>query len=106
MIQRRLGNIDIANEMLEPIHDKMNIIENHSYYNLCKFYKSMMEKKELNPEDGTSAGDAVLYGLANWEFYNNRKEEAKQAYESLLENGSWNSFGYIAAEADYIKYFQ
>ncbi len=106
MIQRRLGNLDKANEMLEPIHDKMTIIENHSYYDLCKLYKNLIQRKALQPKDGTSAGDAVLYGLANWEFYNNRKEEAQKAYETLLENGSWNSFGYIAAEADYLKYFR
>lgn len=106
MIQRRMGNVDKANEMLKPILNKMSIIENHSYHNLCRFYKNLIKEKDLNPEDGTSAGDAVLYGLANWKHYNDEKEQAKEAYEKLLENGSWNSFGYIAAEADYLKYFK
>ncbi len=105
MIQSRLGNHDLAKKQLDPIRDKMEIIENHSYYSLCKFYKKMITMDKLMPDDGTPAGDAVKYGIANWHFYNGDGEQAKLDYEKILKGKSWSSFGYIAAEADYLKHF-
>lgn len=105
MIQSRLGNRELAIDQLKPIRDSMNIIENHSYYQLCKFYKKMISIKEMMQDDGTPAGDAVKYGLANWHFYNGDGEQAKLDLEKILEGKAWSSFGYIAAEADYLKYF-
>jgi hypothetical protein len=59
----------------------------------------------LMTDDGTPAGDAVKYGIANWHFYNGDGEQAKLNYESILEGKSWSSFGYVAAETDYLKHF-
>lgn len=106
MIQRRLGNLDMANEMLEPISDEMKVIENQSYYELCKLYKGMIPTDSLIQTTGSPSNDAVAYGLANWYFYNNKEEEAKKLMEQLVESPSWSSFGYIAAESDLIHYFQ
>ena len=105
MIQRRLGNEEIANHMLEPIQDTMDIIENFAYHNLCRFYKGYVGSDDLLVGDG-SAQDAVKYGLANYEFYNGDRDLAKQKLEQILDGSSWNSFGYIAAESDYQRYFQ
>ena len=105
MIQSRLGNHELAKEQLKPIQDSMNIIENHSYFQLCKFYKKMISMKDLMSNDGTPAGDAVNYGIANWHFYNGDGEQAKMDFEKVLKGKSWSSFGYIAAEADYLKHF-
>ena len=105
MIQRRLGNDSLALDMLDPIHSEMNIIENVSYYNLCKFYKGLIPMDSLVPDEG-SAGDAVKYGLANWDLYNSDRESAKKKMEQILNGPTWNSFGYIAAESDFLQYFQ
>ena len=105
MIQSRLGNHELAKEQLKPIRDSMNIIENDSYFQLCKFYKKMIPMKDLMQADGTPAGDAVQYGLANWHFYNGDGEQAKLDLEKILAGKAWSSFGYIAAEADYLKHF-
>lgn len=105
MIQSRLGNHELATEQLKPIRDSMKIIENHSYYQLCQFYKKMISIKDLMNDDGSPAGDAVKYGLANWHFYNGDGEQAKLDFEKILKGKSWSSFGYIAAEADYLKYY-
>ncbi|MFK7774765.1 MAG: hypothetical protein AB8F94_21680, partial [Saprospiraceae bacterium] len=105
MIQSRLGNHELAKKQLEPIRDSMNIIENHSYFQLCKFYKKMIPMKGLMKPDGTPAGDAVKYGIANWHFYNGDGEQAKLDLEKILAGKAWSSFGYIAAEADYLKHF-
>ena len=105
MIQSRLGNHELAQEQLKPIRDSMKIIENQSYFQLCKFYKKMIPMKDMMQADGTPAGDAVKYGLANWHFYNGDGEQAKLDLEKILAGKSWSSFGYVAAEADYLKHF-
>jgi len=106
MNQRRLGNEDLANQLLEPIKEKADIIENMSYYDLCKFYKKKIPLKNILSPDGDSPSlDAVKYGIASWYFYNNKKEQAKTMLEEIVNSNSWNSFGYIAAESDLIYYF-
>ncbi len=106
MIQRRMGNIDLAAEMLDPIHLGDSVIENTDYYDLCKFYKGLIaiESFKLTKEDSPSS-DAIKYGIANWYFYNGEKEKSRKMMEELLTSKSWSSFGYIAAESDLIEYF-
>ncbi|PIB29762.1 tetratricopeptide repeat protein [Maribacter sp. 4G9] len=107
MIQRRLGNETLANEMLEPITEKMDVIENQSYYELCKLYKGLIPIDSLlRNKSGNPSNDAVAYGLSNWYFYNNEKEKAKEIMLDLVDSPSWSSFGYIAAENDLINYFE
>ena len=106
MIQRRLGNETLANEILEPITQKMDVIENQSYYELCKLYKGLIPIDSLlRTKSGNPSNDAVAYGLSNWYFYNNDKEKAKEIMLDLVDSPSWSSFGYIAAESDLIHYF-
>lgn len=106
MIQRRLGNEELANQMLEPIEEGAVIIENTDYYNLCRFYKGLipMDSLQLTNEDSPSS-DAIKYGLANWYFNNGDKEQSRKLFEDIVDGKSWTSFGYIAAESDILKYF-
>lgn len=105
MILRRMGREAEAAEALEPITANMDIVENTAYHQLCLFYKGEMTKEDLQPNGSAGSNDAVAYGLANWQFYNGEKEAARQSMEVILENGSWNAFGYIAAEADLFSAF-
>jgi len=106
MIQRRLGNKEMADQQLEHITADATIIENHSYYNLCKFYKGILPIDSLQvSEKGSPSSDAVLYGLPSWHFYNAEKEKSKEIMEILVQSSAWSSFGYIAAESDLIEYF-
>ena len=106
MNQRRLGNKDLAKKMLEPIKENADIIENMSYYNLCKFYKNIIpiDSIQVN-KGGTPSSDAVKYGLASWYLYNQKKEEAKKILDEIINTNAWSSFGYIAAESDLIHYY-
>lgn len=93
--------LEEAERILDPILTSLDVIENQSYYNLCQFYKGVRSMQFiLNGEGAASANDAVKYGVANWYMYNGNKEEAKKQLESIVEQSSWASFGYIAAEAD------
>ncbi|MFK7812061.1 MAG: hypothetical protein AB8B59_06175 [Maribacter sp.] len=106
MIQRRLGNLELATKMLEPISSEMDVIENQSYHELCKLYKELIPLDSLlQTKKGSPTSDAILYGLSNWYFYNGEKEKSKEILENLVESSAWSSFGYIAAESDLIEYF-
>ncbi len=105
MIQRRMGNEARAKELLEPITNDMAIIENTSYYNLCRFYKGLIPMNSLQTGKDAAQDDATRYGLANWYFYTGDKVKAKALQQEILDGELWNSFGYIAAECDYLRYF-
>jgi len=86
---------------LEVIDKDMEVIENHSYHKLCLFYKGLISEEELTEaEESFSANDAVKYGLGNWYLCQGDEVKAKNIFENMLESDGWNSFGYIAAEAD------
>lgn len=103
MIHRRMGNKEAAAAVLEPISEDMDIIENHAYHQLTLFYKGLISEGALTG-DG-SAGDAIKYGVANWHFENHDIEHARTLYRSLLDEGMWASFGYLAAESDWVAHF-
>ena len=100
-ILRRKGDPDAAEAVLDAISADMDIIENFSYHNLDLFYKGELTLAQLMGEgDGSPAGAAVVYGAANWHYYNGQTEKADEMLQALLDTPGWASFGYIAAEAD------
>lgn len=106
MILRLQGLEDEAKKALEPIQKEMNIIENQVYHRLCLFYKGDLDLEEIAGEEFSNImNDAAGYGLGNWYLYNSKRDEAKQVFEIILMNKTWASFGYIAAEADFVREF-
>ena len=101
MILRRMGRAGEAERTLDDISTDMNVIENMVYHRLCVFYKGQLPLAEMTAEDPDNpAGAAGAYGVANWFLYNGDVAEARQRMEALTNTGAWDSFGYIAAEAD------
>ncbi len=99
-IHRLMGNVEAAQQVLDPIRKEMNIIENQSYHQLCLLYKGMIDDTELMKDvPASSAGDATRFGLAMWYRYNNDSAKSEQLLKATLEGPVWASFGYIAAEA-------
>ncbi len=105
MIQRRLGNKAIADSLLFPIKDGMEVIENTNYYDLCRFYKGLIPVDSLTKtKELSAASDAVSYGLANWYLYEDQLDKKGWVLlNDIVERESWSSFGYIAAESDLSK---
>ena len=106
MIQRRLGNKEKADESLSPVLADADIIENFSYYKLCRFYQGELPIDSVQGSAGSPSSDAMRYGLGNWYFYNDDQGTAKAIWQEILDGQSSNSFGYIAAESDFKHYFK
>lgn len=104
MTLRRLNRNAEAAQILNPIHDKMDIIENDGYHRLLLMYKGVISREELQTEtlkQAASPGSlSVLYGLGSWYLYNGRHTEAAEILRKITGSDQWTSFGYIAAEAD------
>ena len=108
MILRRMNQTEAALKVLDRIESEMPVIENHSYHQATLLYKGAIQVEQLLEEkelEGAS-NDALDYGIANWYFYNNDKGKAKALLEAILNRKSWSSFGYIAAEKDYLTHFK
>jgi len=103
MTLRRLNRSNEAAQVLEPIREGMDIIENAGYYRLVLMYKGLVSADTLRGEalkQGSSPGSySILYGIGNWHLYNGRREEAVKIFRDMLAGNQWTSFGYIAAEA-------
>ncbi|MCK5047548.1 MAG: hypothetical protein KAS22_13265, partial [Candidatus Heimdallarchaeota archaeon] len=100
----RLLNIKYEADMhLQEIKDDLKIIENHHYYDCILMYKGKITPEELLEKarkQGSLGLSTIGYGIANWYYYNNQKDEAKQILEEILKLDNWASFGFIAAEVD------
>ncbi|MDT8402716.1 MAG: hypothetical protein RQ743_13570 [Bacteroidales bacterium] len=102
MIQRRLGNLEEAKKILEPVNRDMDVFENMAYHNLLLFYMGILTEDELKGEnqDVEYMNDATAYGIGNWYYYNGDTACAKEIFRKLVDRGVWASFGTLAAEAD------
>ncbi len=103
MTLRLLGKGREAAEVLEPIREVMDIIENQNYNDCLLMYKGQTNVEALLEkarEQGALGLVTIGYGVANWYNYNGELEEAKGILREILDTGSWAGFGYIAAEAD------
>lgn len=104
MTLRRMNKERDAQEELEPISEGMDIIENTGYYRLLLMYRGLISPEKMLAESrkqpDSSASLSVLYGIANWYFYNGRREDALKIFREMVAGDQWTSFGYIAAEAD------
>jgi tetratricopeptide (TPR) repeat protein len=101
MILRRMGKPGEAERTLDEIAADMNVIENTVYHRLCLFYKGQLSLEDLGSDDEANpTAAATAYGIANWFLYSGDREEARKRLQELTSTDGWDSFGYIAAEAD------
>jgi tetratricopeptide (TPR) repeat protein len=102
MTLRRLKRDAAAAQVLVPIHEKMTIIENASYWNRLLMYKGL--KKPEGILSVTGADDVTIatqgYGVGNWYLYNGKLAEARRIFEQVVAGKQKSAFGYIAAEAE------
>jgi tetratricopeptide (TPR) repeat protein len=101
---RRLGRTEEAEQLIRPIDEGMDIIENHAYYDLLLMNKGQRDPSELlrRALRGPDAIDLATlgYGLGTWHLYNDRPERAREIFRRVVRGAQWAAFGHIAAEAE------
>ncbi len=107
MALRRAGKNAEAEKVLERITPEMKVSGGEqSYFNRLLLYKGLKKESDILPA-GPAADMAaevtaatIGYGVANWNFYNGRRAEARKMFEAIVQGKSWAAFGSIAAEAE------
>jgi tetratricopeptide (TPR) repeat protein len=102
MTLRRLGRDAAARAVLEPIRERMDILENDAYHARLLMYKGLRTPESvlnLNTADDVQIATQG-YGVGNWYLVNGDRARAKEIFERVLNGRAWAAFGYIAAEAD------
>ncbi len=102
MTLMRLNRKADAAKVLERITPKMDIIENGSYHRRLLMYKGLDTPEALL--DTAKADDTTIatqgYGVGNYYYVTGDMTKAREVFEKVTSGGGWNTFGYIAAEAD------
>lgn len=102
MTLRRLGRDAAARVVLEPIRERMDILENDAYHARLLMYKGLRSPESvlnLNTADDVQIATQG-YGVGNWYLVNGDRAKAKEIFERVVSGRAWAAFGYIAAEAD------
>ncbi len=104
MALRRSARDAEAARVLAPMRRDMAVVENQAYHRLMLLYKGELSPDSvltLGPDGEMSVTDAsAAYGVANWHFYNGRREQAVRLFQRIVAGGQWGAFGTIAAEAE------
>jgi tetratricopeptide (TPR) repeat protein len=101
MTLRRLGQVDEAAAVLDPITADMEIIENDAYHQLLLMYRGEISPDALlGPEEDAVQSATVAYGVGNWYYYNRDETRGMEIFRDVLAGEGWAAFGYIAAEAE------
>ena len=104
MTLKRSGNDGLAGQVLEPVVQEMDLIENESYHKLLLVFKGNFDEKSLLDNAETPLDNATIgYGLGNWHYVNGRTGRAEEIFRDVYAGSSWAAFGYIAAEVDLAK---
>lgn len=100
--RRRAGKDEAARKVLEPIAEKMDVIENQSYHRLLLLYKGLLRPEQIVPRAAapTQTEAAVTYGVGAWLALEGRRDDSRTMLERTHLAGPWPAFGVIAAEAD------
>ena len=107
MTARRGGELSAAKKFIDKVSPDMNIVENFVYHKICLHFKQSLSEydlREFAKTQAQSSQTAVAYALANWELFQNKPEIAEPAFRKIVRGDDWNSFAYIAAEADLTRF--
>ncbi len=102
MTLRRLKRDAEARAVLDPIKEKMDVLENGAYHARLLMYKGLRTPESvlnLNTADDVQIATQG-YGVGNWYLAGGDRAKAKDIFDRVLAGRAWAAFGFIAAEAD------
>ena len=102
MTLRRLGRDAEARQALDPIRERMDILENDAYHARLLMYRGLRTPESvlnLNTADDVQIATQG-YGVGNWYLVNGDRAKAREIFEKVVAGRAWTAFGFIAAEAD------
>lgn len=99
----KLGNRELAMQLVEDFDFNITLIEYEDYVSLLKLFKLMIkpesiEKMALNKD--RTLNPTLAYGIASYYQHTGELEKANELFLKILESPRWDAFGYIAAEAE------
>lgn len=103
MALRRTGQEGEAAQLLAGIPAELELLETETYHRLLLLNRGALPADSLlPPESGTASlqNATAAYGVGAWHLYNGRPAEAERVFRRILAGGQWESFGYLAAEAE------
>jgi len=102
MTLRRLDRDAEAQEILAPISEDMDVIENHAYHELLLMYRGERDPEDLlaDAELNPLALATVGYGVGNWHLCEDDEPKAFMTFQRIVQETGWPAFGHIAAEAE------
>lgn len=109
---KRLGREDEAAALLAPIHRDMAVAEEGAYLALCLLHKGEITEQEAMAMAGLEENPSLPglnnatagYGIGMWRMLNDNDAGARQMFERVLNGPSWGAFGFIAAEAEQVRF--
>ncbi len=101
-VRMRLGDKAGALAVVAPIHERMDVVENVAYLNLCLLYAGKKTRAEIAPRDGSS-GAALAFGLAHQALVMGARTQAMAGFAALQASTNWSAFGVIAAEVELVR---
>ncbi len=108
MTYKKIGNNELAQEVLTPINNRMIMVENDAYLDLLMLFKGEKKAETLERNAFPKNGDidpALSYGIGNYYQQQGRLEKANETFLKILESKNWAPFGYIAAEVELTAIF-
>jgi tetratricopeptide (TPR) repeat protein len=103
MALRRMGQDGEAAQLLAAIPARMDLLETETYHRLLLLNRGALPADSLLPPDagtGNLANATAAYGVGVWHLLAGRPAEAERVWRRIMAGGQWESFGYLAAEAE------
>lgn len=105
---RKLGNKELAENILTEMDTDISLIENEAYLSLLRLFKGEKEVNTIEgqafPEEG-KIDPTLGYGIGIWYQHQQQLEKANETFLKILDSPAWDAFGFIASEAELTSTF-
>jgi len=101
----RAGRVAEATRVLEPVHERMTVNANRSYFENLLMYKGARTPDQVMLSAST---DSVRfstsgYAVANFFLVRGDSSRAWELFDRVARSPHWNGFGVVAAEAELVR---